>query len=167
MQGASQKVESGPGPYNVNLDPASGDYEERFLQVPANAFTIKGFIQFTVVRADPKWTPLAAVEVMGPKDSFYAGLIVFVRPKTDKIEFAVRDERLHGLPDASFGRIALTDKAIPFELRLDRSGLLQGSVLGKTGRAVSVRPVEITRVRLLASTGHIRFLDVDVVTPDK
>jgi hypothetical protein len=82
----SPKFESGPGPYNLDVDAASGASEERFLQVPAGAFTVKGFIQFMTVRADAKWAPMAGVEVMGPKDSFYAGLIAFVLPKApDKI----------------------------------------------------------------------------------
>ena len=167
-QGAAPKVEEGPGPYNIDLDAAGGGYEERFLQVPASAFTVKGFIQFVTVRADPKWEPLAAIEVMGPKESFYAGLIAFVSPKApDKIEFAVRDERLRGLPDASFGRIHLTNSAIPFELRLDRSGVLQASVMGTKGRAVSVRSFEISRVRVLGSTGHVRFVNIEVAASDK
>jgi hypothetical protein len=166
--GAAPKVEEGPGPYNIDLDVAAGDDEERFLQVPAGAFTVKGFIQFVRVRADPKWAPLAAIEVTGSKDSFYAGLIAFVLPKApDKIEFAVRDERLHGLPNASFGRIHLTNQAIPFELRLDRSGVLQASVMGTPGRAVSVRPFEISRVRLLGSTAHVRFLNVELAVSDR
>jgi hypothetical protein len=165
---ASPKVESGPGPHDFDLDAAPGTQEERFLQVPAGAFTVKGFIQFVTVRADPKWAPMAGVEVTGPKDSFYAGLIAFVLPKApDKIEFAVRDERLRGLPDASFARVHLTEQAIPFELRLDRSGVLQVSVAGKPGRTVSVRPFEITRVRLLSSTGHMRFLNIYVVASDR
>jgi hypothetical protein len=150
------------------LDAASGASEERFLQVPAGAFTVKGLIQFIAVRADAKWAPLAGVEVTGPKDSFYAGLIAFVLPKApDKIEFAVRDERLRGLPDASFARVHLSDQAIPFELRLDKSGVLQVSVAGKPGRTVSVRPFEIARVRVLASTGHIRFSNIEVVASDR
>ena len=71
---------------------------------------------------------------MGPKDSFYAGLIAFVLPNVpDKIQFAVRDERLHGLPDATFARVHLSDQSIPFELRLDKAGVLQVSVAGKPG----------------------------------
>lgn len=147
-QGSAPKVEEGPGPYNIDLDVTAGDDQEHFLPVPPSAFTIKGFIQFLALRSDPKWTPLAAIEVTGPKDSFYAGLIAFVLPKApDKIEFAVRDERLRGLPDASFGRIHLTSSPIPFELRLDRSGVLQTSVMGTPGRVVSVRSFEISWCR--------------------
>jgi len=167
-QGAAPKVEEGAGPYNIDLDVAAGDDEERFLAVPGSAFTVKGFIQFVTVREDPKWAPLAAIEVTGPKGGFYAGLIAFVLPRApDKIEFAVRDERLRGLPDASFGRIHLTNQAIPFELRLDRSGVLQASVMGTPGRAVSVRSLEISRVRLLGSTGHVRFLNIEVAASDR
>jgi len=167
-QGATPKVEEGPGPYNIDLDVAAGSGEERSLQVPGSAFSVKGLIQFVTVRPDPKWEPLAGIEVTGPKGSFYAGLIAFVSPKApDKIEFAVRDERLNGRPDASFGRIHLTSQAIPFELRLDRSGVLQASVMGTSGRAVSVRPFEISRVRLLASTAHVRFLNIEVAASDR
>jgi hypothetical protein len=161
------KVEEGPGPYNIDLDVAAGHSDERFLQVPASAFTVKGFIQFVTAAADPKWAPLAGIEVTGPKGSFYAGLIAFVLPKAEKIEFAVRDERLQGLPDASFGRIHFTNQAIPFELRLDRSSVLQVSVMGTPGRPVSVRSFEISRVRLLGSTGHVRFLNVEVTASDR
>jgi hypothetical protein len=160
---ASPKFEVGPGPYNVDLDAGSGEYEERFLQVPAGAFTVKGFIQFTTVRANAKWNPMAAVEVMGSKDSYSAGLIAFVRHSApDKIEFAVRDPLLRGLPAASFGRVQFTNQAIPFELRLDKSGVLEVSVAGAPGRTVTVRPIEVTRVRVLGSTGHIRFSNIDV-----
>jgi len=164
----SLKVESGPGPHNFDLDAASGGYEERYLEVPVGGFTVKGFIQFVTVRTDRKWAPMGAIEAIGPHESFYAGLIAFVRSNApDKIEFAVRDERLRGLPDASFGRVLLTDQAIPFELRLDRSGVLQASVAGKPGRTVSIRPYDIARVRLLGSTGHVRFLNVYVAASDK
>jgi hypothetical protein len=167
-QAASAKFESGPGPHNFDFDAASGAYEERFLQVPDGAFTVKGLLQFVTVRANPKWEPLAAVEITGPKGPFYIGLIAFVSPKApDKIEFATRDERLRGLPDDSFGRIHITEQAIPFELHVDRSGILQASVLGKPGRAVSVRPFQITRVRLLGSTGHIRFSNIEVAASDR
>jgi hypothetical protein len=163
-QAESLKVESGPGPHSFDLDAASGDYKERYLQVPAGGFTVKGFIQFVTVRADRKWAPMGGIEVIGPHESFYAGLVAVVRSNApDKIEFAVRDERLRGFPDASFGRVQLTDQAIPFELRLDRSGVLQASVAGKPGRTVSIRPYEIERVRFLGSTGHVRFLNVYVV----
>jgi hypothetical protein len=167
-QVASPKFEVGPGPFDLDLDAGSGGYEERFLQVPAGAFTVKGFIQFMTVRADAKWAPMAGVELMGPKDSFYAGLIAFVLPNVpDKIQFAVRDERLHGLPDATFARVHLSDQSIPFELRLDKSGVLQVSVAGKPGRLVPVRPLEITRVRVLASTGHIRFSHIEITASDR
>ena len=120
------------------------------------------------VRVDRKWDALAAVEVMGTKGSYFAGLIAFVRHSApDKIEFAVRDPVLRGLPDASFARVQLSDQAIPFELCLDKSGVLRVSVAGKPGRTVSVRSIEITRVRLLGSTGHIRFLNIDVVASDR
>jgi hypothetical protein len=162
-QVASPKFEVGPGPYNLDLDAGSGEYEERFLHVPASAFTVKGFIQFTAVRADAKWDPMAAVEIMGPKDSYSAGLIAFVRHSApDKIEFAVRDPLLRGLPDASFARVQLSDQAIPFELRLDKSGVLQVSVAGKPGRTVTVRRIEVTRVRVFGSTGHIRLSNIDI-----
>jgi hypothetical protein len=167
-QVVSPRFEVGPGPFELDLDVGSGDDEERFLQVPAGAFTVRGFIQFITVRADPKWAPLAAVEIMGPKDSFSAGLIAFVRPNaSDKIQFAVRDERLHGLPDATFARMNFGNQSIPFELRLDRSGVLQVSVAGKPGRLVSVRPFEITRVRVLASTGHMRFSHIEITASDR
>jgi len=165
---ASPKVDSGPGPQNFDFDAAPGKYEERFLEVPRGGFTVKGLIQFATVGTSPKWEPLAAVEVTGPKGDFYIGLIAFVSPRApNKIEFATRDERLRGLPDDSFGRIQLTNQAIPFEVNVDRAGVLQASILGKAGRAVSIRPYEITRVRLLGSTGHIRFLNIDVVGADK
>ena len=165
---ALPKVDSGPGPQNFDFDAAPGKYEERFLEVPSGGFTVKGLIQFATVGASPKWEPLAAVEVTGPKGDFYIGLIAFVSPRApNKIEFATRDERLRGLPDDSFGRIQLTNQAIPFEVHVDRAGVLQASILGKAGRAVSIRPYEITRIRLLGSTGHIRFLNIDVVGADK
>jgi hypothetical protein len=167
-QVTSPTFEVGPGPYDLDLDVAAGDDKERFLQAPAGAFAVRGFIQFIAVRSDAKWAPLAAVEVMGPHDSYNFGLIAFVLPKApDKIEFAVRDVRLQGLPTASFGRISLTNAAIPFELHLDRSGVLQVSVLGKPGRPVSIRPLEITRVRVLASTAHIRFSNIEITASDK
>jgi len=167
-QGATPKVEEGPGPYSIDLDVAAGRAEERFLKVPGSAFTVKGLIQFVTVRPDPKWESVAGIEVTGPTTSFYAGLIAFVSPKAaDKIEFAVRDERLNGLPDASFGRIHLTNQAIPFELRLDRSGVLQASVMGTSGRAVSVRSFAISRVRLFGSTAHVRFLNIEVAASDR
>jgi len=56
---APPKFEVGPGPYNLDLDAASGEYEERFLQVPGGGFTVKGLIQFTVFRANSKWAPMA------------------------------------------------------------------------------------------------------------
>lgn len=164
----ARKVEEGPGPYNIDLDVAAGSGEERFIQVSESAFTVKGLIQFATVRPSPKWESVAGIEVMGSKGSFYAGLIAFVSPKArNKIEFAVRDVRLEGLPDASFGRISLTDKAIPFELRLDRSGVLVASVMGTSGRAVSVRSIEISRVHLFASTAHVRFLNIVIAASDK
>src|SRR6266404_4209993 len=136
-QVASPKFEVGPGPFDLDLDAGSGGYEERFLQVPAGAFTVKG-------------------------------LIPFVLPNVpDKIQFAVRDERLHGLPDATFARMHLSDQSIPFELRLDKSGVLQVSVAGKLGRLVPVRPLEITRVRVLASTGHMRFSHIEITASDR
>ena len=167
-QDLASKVEDGPGPYNIDLDVAVGTGEERFIQVPGRAFTVKGLIQFATVRQNPKWQPAAGIEVMGAKSSFYAGLIAFVSPKTpDKIEFAVRDVRLEGLSAGSFGRIPLTDKAIPFELRLDRSGVLLASVMGTSGRAVSVRSLEISRVQLFASSAHVRFLNIEIAASDK
>jgi hypothetical protein len=166
-QVASPTFEVGPGPYNLDLDVASGKYEERFIQVPTDAFTVKGFIQFTDVRKNAKWAPLAGVEIMGPKGLFAAGLIAFVSDPPDKIQFAVRDERLEGLPDATFARAPLTDKLIPFELRLERSGALQVSVAGTSGRVVQVRPIVITRLRVLASTGHVRFSNIEILGSDK
>ena len=167
-QPASPTIDSGPGPHNFDFDAAPGKYEERFLELPSGGFTVKGLIQFVTVGTSPKWEPLAAVEVTGLKGDFYIGLIAFVSPRApNKIEFATRDERLRGLPDDSFGRIQLTNQAIPFEVHLDRSGVLQASILGKSGRAVSIRPYEVTRVRLLGSTGHIRFLNIDVVAADR
>ena len=162
------KFEVGPGPFDLDLDAGSGGYAERFLQVPAGAFTVQGFIQFMTVRANAKWESMAGVELMGPKDSFYAGLIAFVLPNVpDKIQFAARDERLHGLADATFARAPLSDQLIPFELRLDKSGVLQVSVAGKPGRPIPVRPFEMTRVRVLASTGHMRFSHIEITASDR
>jgi hypothetical protein len=74
----SPKFEVGPGPYNIELDAGPGRYEERFIQVPDGAFTLKGFIQFITVSKDRKWAPLAAIELMGPKESYNVGLEAFV-----------------------------------------------------------------------------------------
>ena len=75
------KVVEGPGPYNIDLDVAAGSGEERFIQVPGSASTVKGLIQFATVRPSPKWEAVAGIEVMGSKGSFYAGLITLVSPK--------------------------------------------------------------------------------------
>ena len=166
-QGAPPKFEVGPGPYNLDLDAGSGESEERFLQVPGGAFTVKGFIQFTVVRTNPKWEAMAAVEVMGPKESFNAGLLAFVLPNApDKLQLAVRDVRLAGF-DGTFARMQLSYLSIPFELRLNKSGVLQVSVAGKLAREVSVRPIEITRIRVMASTAHVRFSNIELSASDK
>jgi hypothetical protein len=111
--------------------------------------------------------PLAAVEIRGPKNSFAVGLIVFVSNPSDKIQIVVREERLEGLPDATFARAPLTDKLIPFERRLDRSGWLQVSVAGTSGMVVKVRPIETTRVRVLASTGHVRCSNIEILGSDR
>jgi len=162
---AASGAEAGPGPYNLDLDAGAGKSEQRFLQIPGGAFTVKGYLQFVSIQSSSRWEPMAAVEVMGPKDSYYAGLIAFVVPNSpDKVQFAVRDVRLRGLPDATFARAPLAHLLIPFELHLDRSGTLQVSVAGSTGRAVPVRPEEITRVSVIASTGHMRFTNITITS---
>jgi len=167
-QTSPPKVESGPGPYNVDLEAAPGKSEERSLPAPSGAFTVKGLLQFVAVQKDPKWAPMAGIELLGSRDSPSFGLIAFVMPKApDKIEFASRDSRLEGLPDASFVRAPLSNLAIPFELHLDKSGVLQVSVAGRPGRAISVRPLEITRVTVHASGGHMRFANLEIAPSDK
>lgn len=165
---ASPNIEAGPGPYNLDLDVASGEYEERFIQAPAGAFTVKGLIQFTAYPATPTWTPMAAVEIMGPKeDSFFTGLIAFIPNALvmhASIQFAVREHKFKGAP---FAGLEYTNKLIPFELHLDKSGSLHVSVADQAARPVSVRAAEITRVRLLASTAHVRFRNIAISVSDK
>lgn len=155
------KFEVGPGPYDIDLDAAAGNYEERFLHVPNGAFTVKGSIQFLMMRADAKWASMAGIELLGPKDSYHVGLIAFEQTHDPgRIQIAVRDN-LHGLPDATFAQVVFGGQSIPFELRLDKSGVLQISAAG-TDRTLSVRGFEITRVRVLSSTGHFKFSDVEI-----
>ena len=159
-QGATPKVEEGPGPYSIDLDVAAGRAEERFLKVPGSAFTVKGLIQFVTVRPDPKWESVAGIEVTGPTTSFYAGLIAFVSPKAaDKIEFAVRDERLNGLPDASFGRIHLTNQAI-LSSSPGQVGTVTSIRHGHVGQTCSGSLIRNIARRLLGSTAHVRFLNM-------
>jgi len=168
VQVPSPNVEVGPGPYNVDLHAASGEFEERYIQAPAGAFTVKGLIQFAAYRTNSRWAPMAAVEVTGPQeDSFFAGLIAFIpnalvmRPS---IQFAVREHKFQGAP---FAGLEYTDKLIPFELHLDKSGLLHVSVADQAARPVSVRAAEITRVQLVASTADVRFRNIEISVSDR
>jgi TonB family protein len=162
----SPKFEVGPGPYNIDLDAGPGRYEERFIQVPDGAFTLKGFIQFITVSKDRKWAPLAAIELMGPKESYNVGLEAFVHSnEPGKLQFAVRDG-LHDLWDAPFARADFTNNPFPFELRLLRSGEVQVSIGGKVGKIYSARGFAMTRVRVLASTAHIQFSNVNITGVD-
>ena len=162
----SPKFEVGPGPYNVDLNAGLGSYEERFIRVPDGAFTLKGLIQFITVSKDRKWAPLAAIELMGPRESYNVGLEAFVLPnEPGKLQFAVRDG-LHDFWDASFARADFTNSPFPFELQLLGSGEVQVSVGGKVGRIVSARGFEITRVRVLASTAHIQFSNLNITSVD-
>lgn len=154
------KFEVGPGPYDIDLDAAAGNYEDRFLHVPNGSFTVKGSIQFLMMRADAKWAPMAAVELMGPKDSYHVGLIAFELPNDPgRIQLAVRDKI--GVPDETFAQVVLGGQSVPFELRFFRSGVLQVSAAG-TARTLSVSGSEITRVRALSSTGHVKFSGVEI-----
>jgi hypothetical protein len=168
-QAPPSKLEVGPGPYNVDLDAGSGEYEERYIQAPTGPFIVKGLIQFKALHTSARWEPMAAVELMGRKDSFFAGLMAFVQPnaRVPFIQFAVRNERLNGLPTATFAGVQYTDKLIPFELHLDKSGVLQVSVADKTGRPLPIRPLEVTRVHVLASNAHIRFVNIEVSPSDR
>ena len=164
----SPNSEVGPGPYNFDLDAALGEFEERYIQAPAGPFTVKGLIQFAAYRTTGNWAPMASVEVTGPQeDSYFAGLIAYIpnalvmRPS---IQFSVREHKFKGSP---FAGLEYTDKLIPFELHLDKSGLLHVSVADQAARPVSVRRAEITRVQLVASTAHVRFRNVEISASDR
>jgi hypothetical protein len=152
-------------PASIDLEASAGNYEDRFIQTPGPPFSMKGTMQFDAARTNPKWAPMAAIELMGPKNSYNFGLVAFVPEyPPNKIEFAVRDSRL---PITPFLRAALSAATIPFELRLDRSGALYVFIADKPGRVVTTRPFQITRVRVLVSGAHVRFSNIAVVTTDK
>jgi hypothetical protein len=167
-QEASAALESGPGPFNFDLDVAAGRYTERFLAVPAPAFSLKGMLQIGSLRTDPKWAPMIAIDLMGPKDSYYFGMIAFVPEHIPgKIEFAVRDSHFRGFPDASFVRANLSAALLPFELRMNSSGILQAFVGDIQSRLIPIRPFEITRVRVSVSGAVIHLSNVTIVSSDK
>jgi len=91
---------------------------------------------------------------------YLVGLVAVVFRQSD-IGFLVLDARSKQ-SEEPFAYVPLSDRAIPFELQLDKSGVLHVSVDGKIGRTVSVDPSEITRVRLSCFAGHARFSNIEV-----
>lgn len=169
QEAAAPQVEAGPGPYEFDLDAQAGSFAERFMEAPAGAFTVTGVIQFAAVKSSARWAPMASVEVMGPKgkDTFHVGLVAYVPPAAPaSIQVGVRDA-LSGLPDADFARVTSTTHSIAFEVRLDRSDAVQVSVAGRTGRVVPVRGAAVTRIRVGASSGHIRFANIRIAPSDR
>jgi len=159
----------GPGPYNLDLDAAAGNYEGRYLKAPSDAFTVKGFVKFVTIRPDGRWAPLAAIELMGPKSGYNIGLEAFVFSKqANYIQFAIRNRGVLDLPDEAFARTDFTNNPIPFEVKLANSGevlVTIGNGSGaKTGKIYSVRRIlpEITRVRIVASTAHVQFSNIEI-----
>lgn len=160
---AAPSFETGPGPYSLDWDVTSGRYRETSLHVPGRTFTVKGLIQFAGVASNRKWAPMASVDLMGPTESYEVGFEAFVLDENPgKIQFALRNGLFGTVRDVTFAQADFSDKWTPFELKLYKTGELNVSVAGDTGANVSVRPFEITRVRVLVSTGHVRFSNITI-----
>ena len=116
-----------------------------------------GIIQIVTSKADPKWGALAAAELVGATEAENVGLVAFVRvPKLDTIQLGVRNGFGGTQEPSVFASLPLTDKGIPFELKQIDADHVTVSVLGIV-RTVSIQRLEVTRVRVVGSTGHVRF----------
>jgi len=159
------RFETGPGPYSFDFDVETGRYRERNLHVPSDRITVTGIIQIVTSKADANWGgwgALAAVELAGATEHDIVGFVAFVTfPDMDKIQLGVRNGFGGTQEPRVFASLPLSEKGIPFEVKKVDADHVTVSVLG-IGRTVSVHRFEMTRVRVVGSSGHVRFSDVAV-----
>ena len=157
------EFEPGPGPYNFDWDVAGGKYQETDIHIPGQQFKVAGYIQFLTLKSDPKWSPMASIDLVAPNDADSVRLMLFPdAANPDQIRATVYPKRVTSTDSEDLGYIHAGNKLIPFEVRSANAGGFEMFLAGKLLTTVHVTPYVVSRVRIAGSTAHLRFTDIAV-----
>jgi hypothetical protein len=157
--GDSSRFQPGSRTNSFDCETASGRYSELNSAISGTNVWVTGFMQVSTLNTASEWPPDAGIVFAGASKLPRVGLETFVLPdKPAVLQIAVRGSGGAG-DHTVFASVPISDSKISFSLRLSSSGQLALSV-GDAATSLSVGSIEITRMNLYCSSGHVHFSDV-------